>query len=192
MATVELQFGALPAHVRTARLVAAALARRVGVEESLIDDVKLAVGEACSRAVDVHRRHDPAQLVTVRFDDSDDVYTISVLDTGPPLEQVAAAGDGGRPTAGELLQDVRSEAGTGPAALADPAGLAEADGSTAGNASDVGPGLPPGLGLALIEGLVDDVSIAARADGPGTRVSMSWPILGDLELTDAPDDLADL
>ena len=51
MPTVELHFGALPLHVRTARLVAAALGRRVGLDAVVIDEVKLAVGEACSRAV---------------------------------------------------------------------------------------------------------------------------------------------
>ena len=51
MATVELRFSALPAHVRTARLVAAAVARRSGVDEAVLDEVRLAVGEACSRAV---------------------------------------------------------------------------------------------------------------------------------------------
>lgn len=164
MATVELQFGALPLHVRTARLIAAAIARRVGVEDSLIDEVKLAVGEACSRAVDVHREHAPAALVDVVFDDSDDVFTISVLDAGPPLAQVADGPTGTRPSVGELLDRAGAD-------------QPEADASAA---------LPAGIGLALIEGLVDDVSIAPRGDGAGTRVSMSWPMLGDLLLADAP------
>jgi anti-sigma regulatory factor (Ser/Thr protein kinase) len=166
VATVELQFGALPLHVRTARLIAAALARRVGVEESLIDEVKLAIGEACSRAVDVHREHDPTGLVTVRFDDSDDVFSISVLDAGPPLEQVADGVDGNRPTIGELLAQAGPD---------DPS-------------ADASLHLPSGIGLALIEGLVDDVSIAARADGPGTKVTMSWPRLGELMLPAEDDD----
>src|SRR2546422_373473 len=51
MATVELRFSALPEHVRTARLVAAAVARRAGVDEAVLDEVRLAVGEACTRAV---------------------------------------------------------------------------------------------------------------------------------------------
>jgi anti-sigma regulatory factor (Ser/Thr protein kinase) len=163
MATVELQFGALPLHVRTARLIAAAIARRVGVEESLIDEVKLAVGEACSRAVDVHQAHDPDQLVTVLFDDADDVFTISVLDVGPPLDQVADEAEGSRPSVDELIQGV------------------EADEPEA----DAGESLPPGIGLALIEGLVDDVSVRPRTDGSGTCVRMSWPMLGDLLLPDA-------
>ena len=54
MATVDVSFTPLPAHVRTARLVALAMARRVGVAEETLDEVRLAVGEACSRAVGVH------------------------------------------------------------------------------------------------------------------------------------------
>ncbi|MFD0854548.1 ATP-binding protein, partial [Actinomadura adrarensis] len=49
MATVELSFSALPVHVRTARLIVTAVARRSGVAEALLDEVRLAVGEACSR-----------------------------------------------------------------------------------------------------------------------------------------------
>ncbi|HZG94399.1 MAG TPA: ATP-binding protein, partial [Mycobacteriales bacterium] len=60
---VELQIGALPAHVRTARLIAAAVARRCGVDDAVIDEVKLAVGEACSRAVSLHAEHAPTEPV---------------------------------------------------------------------------------------------------------------------------------
>ena len=59
MATVEVSFTALPAHVRTARLVALAVARRVGVSDDLLDEVRLAVGEACSRAVGVNQAKGP-------------------------------------------------------------------------------------------------------------------------------------
>jgi serine/threonine-protein kinase RsbW len=162
MPQVELQIGARPVHVRTARLVAAALARRLGLDAVVIDEIKLAVGEACSRAVDVHREHAPSELVTVVFDDADDVFTISVLDLGPPLEQVAGGVAESRPSVGEMLARV------------DPA-APEADAPVQ---------LPAGLGLALIEGLVDDVSISARSDAPGTRVAMSWPMIGDLFLPD--------
>ena len=46
MPTVEVSFTALPAHVRTARLVALAVARRAGVTDDLLDEIRLAVGEA--------------------------------------------------------------------------------------------------------------------------------------------------
>src|SRR5262249_15667061 len=65
MATVEMSFTPLPAHVRTARLVATAVARRSGVDEALLDEVRLAVGEACSRAVEAHQEHCPAEPVRV-------------------------------------------------------------------------------------------------------------------------------
>ena len=46
-------------HVRTARLVAVAAARRIGLDEETVDDVRLAVGEAVARAV---LRHGAAEL----------------------------------------------------------------------------------------------------------------------------------
>ena len=40
-----------PAYVSAARLFAATVARQVGVAEDLLDDIKMAVGEACARAL---------------------------------------------------------------------------------------------------------------------------------------------
>ena len=83
VATVELRFSALPAHVRTARLVAAAVARRSGVDEAVLDEVRLAVGEACSRAVHLHRRHCPDRPVTVTLVDDPQVFRVVVADEAP-------------------------------------------------------------------------------------------------------------
>ena len=83
MATVQLRFSALPAHVRTARLVAAAVARRSGVDEAILDEVRLAVGEACSRAVDLHRRHCPTEPVVVTLTDGAEGFQVSVTDSAP-------------------------------------------------------------------------------------------------------------
>jgi anti-sigma regulatory factor (Ser/Thr protein kinase) len=78
---VELRFTPQPEHVRTARLVAVALARRVGVEAGLLDEVRLAVGEACSRAVGLHQRHNPGEPVLVVLDGSDpERFLITVAD----------------------------------------------------------------------------------------------------------------
>ena len=79
MATVEVTFTPLPAHVRTARLVATAVARRSGVPESLLDEVRLAVGEACSRAVEAHRLHCPAEPVRIALTGQDDRFEIEVI-----------------------------------------------------------------------------------------------------------------
>ena len=83
MPTVELRFTPLPAHVRTARLVAASVSRRSGVDEALVDEIKLAVGEACARAVALHATHAPAEEVVVSLSDDDGAFTISVTDVGP-------------------------------------------------------------------------------------------------------------
>jgi anti-sigma regulatory factor (Ser/Thr protein kinase) len=84
---VSLRFAPLPEHVRTARLVAVALARRAGVEDGLLDEVRLAVGEACSRAVGLHRSVAPGEPVLVRFAPPGDRFRVEVTDlvTGGPV-----------------------------------------------------------------------------------------------------------
>ncbi len=96
MATVEVTFTPLPAHVRTARLVATAVARRSGVDEALLDEVRLAVGEACSRAVEAHRRHCPAEPVRIEMTDADERFVVTVSDHAPtPLASPRAPAGGG-------------------------------------------------------------------------------------------------
>ncbi len=70
MATVEVTFTPLPAHVRTARLVATAVARRSGVPESLLDEVRLAVGEC------------PSQPVRIALTGQDGRFEIEVVNAG--------------------------------------------------------------------------------------------------------------
>jgi anti-sigma regulatory factor (Ser/Thr protein kinase) len=89
MATVQLRFTALPAHVRTARLVAAAVARRSGVDETVLDEVRLAVGEACSRAVDLHRRFCPDEPVQVTLTDGADGFGVEVFDRAPAQDETS-------------------------------------------------------------------------------------------------------
>lgn len=84
MATVELSFSPLPAHVRTARLVATAVARRSGVDETLLDEMRLAVGEACSRAVEEHRRQCPDRPVRMEMSNLGGRFEIAVRDCVPP------------------------------------------------------------------------------------------------------------
>ncbi|MGF1431108.1 ATP-binding protein [Kitasatospora sp. LaBMicrA B282] len=89
MATVELRFSPLPEHVRTARLVAAAVARRAGVDESVLDEVRLAVGEACSRAVGLHQQGDPGGAVRVALIDQEKRFVIEVGDGAGTLSELA-------------------------------------------------------------------------------------------------------
>ncbi|MGI5165993.1 ATP-binding protein [Spirillospora sp. CA-253888] len=153
MATVELSFSALPVHVRTARLIVTAVARRSGIDQDLLDEVRLAVGEACSRAVAAHRRHCPDEPVRLELIDSDHRFEVIVSDSVP-----------GDDTAG-------------PGGSAAPAGLPET-GAAQGleTAEDLEFALDDGsvdLGLAVIEGLAEDVEIANTPKG--VQIRMSWP-----------------
>ena len=150
MATVEVSFTALPAHVRTARLVALAVARRAGVSDELIDEVRLAVGEACSRAVGVNQSKSPDSPVVMRLVDEQDRFTVEVVDVGPLEASI-----------------------TGPDDLdLDPESLSEPAPADAGH--DPLPDLlPPGFGLAVISGLVENVAVSSETDG--THVRMTWP-----------------
>lgn len=83
MALVELLLSPLPAHVRTSRLVVVAAARRAGLDDGLVDELRLAVGEACSRAVGLHARHAPDVPVKVTISDDAGGLTVAVIDAGP-------------------------------------------------------------------------------------------------------------
>jgi anti-sigma regulatory factor (Ser/Thr protein kinase) len=148
MATVEMSFTPLPAHVRTARLVATAVARRSGVDEALLDEVRLAVGEACSRAVEAHQEHCPAEPVRVALTGANGRFEVVVTDT-------AAQGAVGAP--GGMRDGSETPDGERPAVPGDAGQLT----------------VPVELGLAVIEGLADDVEIA-HTDA-GLSIRMSWP-----------------
>jgi anti-sigma regulatory factor (Ser/Thr protein kinase) len=173
MATVEVTFTPLPAHVRTARLVATAVARRSGVDESLLDEVRLAVGEACSRAVEAHRRHCPAEPVRIEMTNQDQRFVVTVSDHAPasparpaetgPRDGVARNGAGhhgaGHHGAGD---DGAGDDGSGYDGL-----------GYDGLGYDGGSAIPAGFGLAVISGLAEDVRVVSTSTG--VSVQMSWP-----------------
>lgn len=115
MATVELRFTPLPAHVRTARLVAAAVARRGGIDDEVLDEVRLAVGEACSRAVDLHRRYCPDVPVQVALTDGPDRFRVEVTDcvddADPDADPLAALRQAVRGDSLEALEALPSGVG---------------------------------------------------------------------------------
>lgn len=78
--TVRLAFSPATDYVRTARLVGVAVARRAGVADEMLDEVRLAIGEACGRAVARHHRHGVADLIQVEMAD-DGPYTVWVRDS---------------------------------------------------------------------------------------------------------------
>ncbi|TXL91440.1 ATP-binding protein [Streptomyces sp. NBC_01725] len=146
MATVELRFSAQPEHVRTARLVAAAVARRAGVDEAVLDEVRLAVGEACSRAVGLHRSHGITAPVRVVLTEEEKVFSIEVGDEVPAPGTTAAAENVPVSRRSVLAGDLYE--------------------------TDTGDGEDE-MGLAVISGLVDDVEVTS--DGTGGVIRMSWP-----------------
>lgn len=82
MATVRLAFSPAPGYVRTARLVGVAVARRAGVADETLDEVRQSIGEACARAVARHQRHGVTDLVRVEMSD-DGPYRVRVTDAVP-------------------------------------------------------------------------------------------------------------
>jgi len=142
MATVEVTFTPLPAHVRTARLVATAVARRSGVDEALLDEVRLAVGEACSRAVEAHRQHCPAEPVRMEMTDQGERFVVVVSDHAPAAPGSANGHGKGRSGPFEVAHEE------------------EEDG-----------GIPASFGLAVISGLADDVHVSSTSSGVSVRMS---------------------
>jgi anti-sigma regulatory factor (Ser/Thr protein kinase) len=145
MSTIDVSFSPLTAHVRTARLVALAVARRAGVPEELLDELRLAVGEACSRAVGVHQSHAIEDPVHMRLSDDRHQFTVEVVDRG-------------------RLED-ENDTDLGTLDVREVSARALADDSTYE--------MPSGFGLAVISGLVEDVKVTGEADS--TKVQMTWP-----------------
>jgi serine/threonine-protein kinase RsbW len=156
MATVEVTFTPLPAHVRTARLVATAVARRSGVDESLLDEVRLAVGEACSRAVEAHQRHCPAEPVRIEMTDQDQRFVVTVSDHAPtaPSRDSATSDSNGHESNGHH-------------------GAGHHDPEYDALGDDGESVIPAGFGLAVISGLAEDVRVLSTSSGVSVR--MSWP-----------------
>ena len=104
MPTVALRFSPLAEHVRTARLVAVSVARRAGFGEDQLDEIRIAIGEACARAVapapsasgGLGLSSAPAEvgLVDMRLCDDEDRLDVTVVqcdEHGEPLEGPAGS-----------------------------------------------------------------------------------------------------
>jgi anti-sigma regulatory factor (Ser/Thr protein kinase) len=78
-ATVTLRLPPSAAHVRTARLIAAAMARRSRVGDAALDEVRLAVGEACARAVRMQERQGIGAPIVVEFAEAGR-FRVAVID----------------------------------------------------------------------------------------------------------------
>jgi anti-sigma regulatory factor (Ser/Thr protein kinase) len=140
VSTVELLLPALSSHVRTARLVSVAAGRRAGLHEDQLDELRLAVGEACARAVALNAAHAPAKQVRLVLREDDRALgrlMVEVHDAGPPPGPALE-----RNAVGEGLYDRE--------------------------------GVDPEVSLAVLRGLVEQVTVERRADE--TVVGLSWPL----------------
>jgi serine/threonine-protein kinase RsbW len=190
MESVEIEFTALPAHVRTARLVASAVARQCGVDEAVLDEVRLAVGEACSRAVELHAREAPDRPVMVIFADAPGRFTVAIRDRLPVASAQAVAASAAAATAGGdgRLSDqpgeprvASAQAVAASAAAATPGGdgrLSDQPGDPVLARSSAEEPDETEIRLAVLTGLVDDLEIEPLETG--TEIRMSWPASGRL------------
>ncbi len=144
MPTVTVSFTPLPEHVRTARFIAASVARRAGVADGALDEIKLAVSEACSLAVRFNLAHAPASPVELRLIEDAKTFSVEVADS---VGRSAPDADG------ELAFDLSKDD--------DRVDSVDLSGHER-------------LGLAVISGLVDEVTVEYLASG--SVVTMTWPI----------------
>lgn len=90
-AELELAFPPKPEYVRTVRQAIAALARLHGAEDDVVEDIKLAVSEACNTAIAANAGG-AAESVEVRVDGEAGRLVIEVLDPSASVTQ-AVSGD---------------------------------------------------------------------------------------------------
>ena len=86
MALVQLQIPPRSPYVGVVRLAVSALARSAGVDEETVDDLKIAVSEACANAVLSQEEAGSDAPVEVTWDQVDAAIHIEVSDRGKTVE----------------------------------------------------------------------------------------------------------
>lgn len=147
MAHIQLSFTPDPAYMRTVRLIVAAVARRIGLPDEIVEEVRLATAEACSRAVTRHRANSISAPIEVSMSDGDR-FTVRVTDHGPPEPGVGNRFSRG---AGVLVDDLADDDIPDDEVTAD-------------------------MSFVLLKGLVADLKIAHGSGAAGTEIFMSWPM----------------
>ena len=80
---IQLEIPARPEYIALARLVVSSLASgRRALADDRIDDLKLAVSEACTNAIEAHAGLDLEDRVVLRWADADDRLEVQVEDRG--------------------------------------------------------------------------------------------------------------
>lgn len=81
---VRLEIPALPAFVGVARVVVASISTTVdGIDDDRLEDLRIAVSEACTNAVEAHLADGVEQRVVLRCVLEGDALEVHVEDSGP-------------------------------------------------------------------------------------------------------------
>ncbi|MEX2658746.1 MAG: ATP-binding protein [Acidimicrobiales bacterium] len=126
---IRLEIPALPAFVGVARVVVASVATTVdGIDDGRLEDLRIAVSEACTNAVEVHLAEGRQKRVVLRCVLDGDALEIHIEDSG------SGFGDGGDPDHGRVRgAEEDAERGWGLQlirALVDDVEFSSADGGT--------------------------------------------------------------
>jgi serine/threonine-protein kinase RsbW len=85
-----------PEQVRTARLFAAAAARHFDIDEDRVEDLKVAVSEACTNAIKSHAEAGLAEVIKITASPVAGGILVAIVDQGPgfdPQDALEAAQD---------------------------------------------------------------------------------------------------
>lgn len=91
MPLVQLEIPPRSPYVGVVRLALSSLARAAGLDEEKVDDIKIAVSEACANAVLNNEEASSDDPVVISWDETDDAVRIEVGDRG--LTPDATVGD---------------------------------------------------------------------------------------------------
>lgn len=145
---ISLRISPTPAHVPTARLVAVAAARKLGAQLEALDDIKLAVSEACNRAIAAAIRCELTDAVELsisrqRTSAGEEQIVLVVRDYAPYRDTDTDAVSAWQQMATAVSTEVSEELANAPL---------------------------------LLTGMIDEIEIGPAPDGIGTLVRASWPV----------------
>ena len=113
MAVVEIAIPPRSPYVGVVRLAVSSLARGAGLDEEKVDDIRIAVSEACTNAVLAHEESGSEDSVEIRWSDSDERIEIDVDQVVVTAPDAASADSQGFSTrivlSGSLLQSLVDE-----------------------------------------------------------------------------------
>jgi len=76
---LELEVPAIAEFVSTARLFAAEASRQFGADEETVADLKIAISEVCTGAIEAQTSHDPKHPVRLSIEQADDCVNVEVF-----------------------------------------------------------------------------------------------------------------